>query len=459
MKIIIPPIYERTDQDRDPFDLDSFDRSRFAQNLTRLFERTNDGLVITINSSWGDGKTSFVRLWAERLDKDDQFIPIYYDAFQNDFSNDPFLSIAALIHETLKQKIEHAGGNSRQIEQLQYLKDATKELAIELMLMSSGMLITSMTSGIVSIKGIRDFFAKSWNKLIKGVIDVDVDEKFESHIKAKSSIESYQTQLKKILNFDEEVDDKKIVFFVDELDRCRPDFAVQVIEKIKHLFNINNVFFVLTINKSQLLSTISSVYGVPTKDAFVYLQKFIHVETELPPIHLTGKKNAVEKLTLYLQELATLFELDSIYSENEFEFEKFAEFVSTPYLSLNPRAMERVFSLIALAVGSSNKVFDASNLKVVCIMSALKVGLPELYENWKQGDFNSIPDADYGKRNWEFLKEYFITEKRDTAANIFVVDIVSEICQILDVYKFPAEVSEAEFHVEGKSKAQASTVT
>ena len=74
MRIVVPPIYERLSSVDEPFDLDSFGRSEFARNLTTLFSGTKDGLVITINSKWGDGKTSFVRLWEQQLERNEKFI-------------------------------------------------------------------------------------------------------------------------------------------------------------------------------------------------------------------------------------------------------------------------------------------------------------------------------------------------------------------------------------------------
>lgn len=73
-----------------------------------------------------------------------------------------------------------------------------------------------------------------------------------------------------------------MVFIVDELDRCRPDFAVKVLERIKHLFDINHVIFVLGIDREQLGYVIRSVYG--DIDVENYLLRFIDVDFLLPRI-------------------------------------------------------------------------------------------------------------------------------------------------------------------------------
>ena len=54
---------------------------------------------------------------------------------------------------------------------------------------------------------------------------------------------------------------KKLVFLIDELDRCRPTYAVETIEKIKHLFSVPGIIWVLVMNKEQIESSIQKVYG------------------------------------------------------------------------------------------------------------------------------------------------------------------------------------------------------
>lgn len=63
MKVLIPPIYERLKNEADPLSIEPFGRKTFVDNLTSLFKKTNDGLVLSINAGWGEGKTSFVKLW------------------------------------------------------------------------------------------------------------------------------------------------------------------------------------------------------------------------------------------------------------------------------------------------------------------------------------------------------------------------------------------------------------
>jgi hypothetical protein len=71
------------------------------------------------------------------------------------------------------------------------------------------------------------------------------------------------------------------VVFIDELDRCNPVFAVRLIERLKHFFEIENLVFVLLMNRQQLEGAIKGVYGADT-DAAAYLDKFVHLFFRLP---------------------------------------------------------------------------------------------------------------------------------------------------------------------------------
>lgn len=67
---------------------------------------------------------------------------------------------------------------------------------------------------------------------------------------------------------------QKLIIFIDELDHCRPSFAIEMLERIKHYFDDERVIFVVSLNKEQLIHTITSYYGSGF-DATRYLNKFL----------------------------------------------------------------------------------------------------------------------------------------------------------------------------------------
>ena len=113
---------------------------------------------------------------------------------------------------------------------------------------------------------------KDVSKDASDVISKFIEEKIENHKKEKHNIDSFKTELEQLGKFVDDVQGFPLVIIVDELDRCRPSYAVEVIEKIKHLFSTRNVVFILSVNSSELQKSIKSIYG--DIDAKSYLTKF-----------------------------------------------------------------------------------------------------------------------------------------------------------------------------------------
>lgn len=447
MKIVIPPFHERISSFDNPFDHDVLNRRIFAKNLTRLLSNSDAGLVITINAKWGDGKTTFIKLWETELRKDYYNIPIYYNAFKNDFAGDPFLSIAAKIHEEIKKKFELEGKRYKSYQQLKYFKKTTKRLAKELVKMGFGLTIGSLSSGLINISQLKTWFENSIKKLVFGTLEVNIDEKFESYSNAQSVLKEYQAMLTSLLEPDKQHTNSKsrrIFFFIDELDRCRPSFAVEILEKVKHLFQINNVHFILAINGVQLLSTIANVYGVSKEEANIYLQKFVHFETKFPPINWSGEENQIAFL---ISKLYDDYEIaDIIYTKNTF-VSTLTDLAKPQMLNLNPRAIERILTYIAIAINSCDKDTAKDYAKHFLVMSALKVSESDLYESCKDGKIKGRSQNNAAKY-FEWLKDYYKGEREDEASNVFKVQGLPEACKILDIYEIPKETTYYDTNVE-----------
>jgi hypothetical protein len=106
-----------------------------------------------------------------------------------------------------------------------------------------------------------------------------IEEKFEKYEQDKLTISAYKEELTRYASSQE----KPIVIFIDELDRCKPSFAVSIIERIKHFFDVPNVVFVLLLNREQLEKAVRGVYGSET-DGAAYLGKFVNFFLKLPKV-------------------------------------------------------------------------------------------------------------------------------------------------------------------------------
>lgn len=249
---------------------DLLDRNKDLRNFCRLLQHQQGMSSIAIDGRWGSGKTFFVKQCALLLsstnslsylnqemkekvydsinDKDfienladNKFLAVYYDAWKNDTEEDPVLS---LIYEIIQQ-LDLKGG------------------LIDLDNLSS--VLTSALS-VVTGRDVTDFFNK--------VKDVNLLNNIQEEKKMDAILQKFFV---KALNQKCE----RLLIFVDELDRCRPSFAIKVLERIEHYFVNDRITFVFSMNIEQLQHTIKAFYGNDF-DACRYLDRFFDIRLSLP---------------------------------------------------------------------------------------------------------------------------------------------------------------------------------
>ena len=243
----------------DPFKFDQLDRKTCANtflSLVKLYSTT--GCVIALNGEWGTGKTTFIRMLFQLL-KRDHGHPLYFNAWENDYVSDPLIALLSELKELAPQsnKWDNVVVNGGKIL-TSVLTSAAKTFAKNKLGIDSEV----VTSGINEV-----------GKLLKD----DIDE----FSKQKTTFGDFRKALQCYIA-DNTTEDVPVVFFVDELDRCNPHFSVLVLERIKHLFDIPNIIFVLSVNKKQLGYAIQGYYGSGNIDADNYLRRFIDIEYSLP---------------------------------------------------------------------------------------------------------------------------------------------------------------------------------
>ena len=156
---------------------------------------------------------------------------------------------------------------------------------------------------------------------IDATIDATVEALLKEQIEAEKNLETLKACLKEF------AEEKPIILFIDELDRCRPDYAVDMLEVIKHVFDVENVKVVLVTNTKQLRAAINHRYGVEV-DAQKYLDKFLKYSFALPEVigginYLVRKDNLVT--IIYFHKLirsSPMFNQfkESIYNEYNIDF-------------------------------------------------------------------------------------------------------------------------------------------
>lgn len=65
-----------------------------------------------------------------------------------------------------------------------------------------------------------------------------------------------------------------VVIIIDELDRCRPTYAIKLLEEIKHLFDVAGLIFIFGMHGQQLAHSVNAAYGA-NFDGASYLKRFM----------------------------------------------------------------------------------------------------------------------------------------------------------------------------------------
>ena len=266
---------------------DEFNRKPIAENIIRLLTSPIDLSPMVIDGGWGTGKTEFCQKLIRLMQQQHpDYQPVYIDAFRSDHSGEPLLALLAEIikactpEDTGEQPSEQRKNITRKVAKAagfvmktvakaavgHVLKQNTDDLAEEFQqIMNDGQDADSLAETVTDAAA----------TIASHTIDATVEALLKEQIEAEKNLETLKACLKELAA------DKPIILFIDELDRCRPDYAVDMLEVIKHVFDVENVKVVLVTNTKQLRAAINHRYGVEV-DAQKYLDKFLKYRFALP---------------------------------------------------------------------------------------------------------------------------------------------------------------------------------
>ena len=352
---------------------DIFGRKPFADQLTRIVRALEDPSVLLLDSPWGTGKTTFVKMWRGELAKSE--VPsVYFDAFANDYQEDAFLAVAGQII---------AEAESLAPRQTKILK-TFKRRALETAKIGRASLrvgVRAATAGFVEGEDLEKAageITKDVGDETTNIVDELLKSRLENHNLDRKIFENFKKTLAELAgalsfsgnkknedlgtNSSEGKPSRPLVFIIDELDRCRPSFALEILEKIKHFFSVDRVVFVLVSSLSQLEKAVCFAYG--DIDAHTYLEKFYHLRILFP----IGRPDRPDLgAAKYLHHLQC----------NRYLIEIVEQFSRVHPLSL--RTLERIaaYAKLVEAANPKNALFIPQIVSVLCI---IRVVWPKTYE-------------------------------------------------------------------------------
>lgn len=257
-----------------PFANDLLDRQTIAENLATLVENTTTPYVMSISAPWGQGKTTFIKMWKQLLENRG-FPTVYFDAWSSDYANDPLLSFIGSIEASIRQDDTQAQKALEKVKgTFKKVIRASPKIAMNWALRGG---LHYVTDGEASAKDEIDAAANIAAEL--------VDQEMAQHLTIRQLLDDFGERLSE-LGATLSTDGKPLIILIDELDRCRPDYAVELLERIKHLFAVPNLLIVLSVDIEKLGQSASQIIGFQSANADGYLRRFIDLDYRLPEASL-----------------------------------------------------------------------------------------------------------------------------------------------------------------------------
>ncbi len=369
MKLTIPTI-EILEDEGFSSEADIFSRKEFGERLANIVEKSNGNIVIALDAKWGEGKSTFIKMWQGHIEykRENKIKSIYFDAFENDYQKDPFMTLAAEMYELVKNK-----STAKKDEFRRKAGNTVKSLA-----RGAAKITVRAVSGGILDGSIVDSAEKDISTLLAEQIDGIIADKLQNITQDKLAISKFREYLKEL----SAEEGRPIVFIIDELDRCRPDFALELVEQVKHLFTVPGITFLLIVNRMQLQESVRTRYGSGV-EATLYLQKFVNLWISLPRKSNYHQDNG-EK---YIRYALNLMLDDGEHIENSDVIELISELIM--YLKSSFREIEQILSYFAIFHNmTSSFSYYQPYQTIIAFICYLKVSKPELIYRIENNNIN-----------------------------------------------------------------------
>ncbi len=280
MKVRIQPLEIEVLKEK-PFANDLLERQEFVEILSNLIGNFDGPCVLALDAIWGAGKSTFLKMWTQHL-RNHKFPVVEFNAWETDFSGEPLLALVAELTEGLGQ---YDPSLKQRLQKIRKTLASVANLAIRVF-------PPHLLVHMIPIPG----FAAIAEKGVDALLSSHFGKRLDEYSQARESLHDFRNVLQSL---SESKDGRPLVIIIDELDRCRPSYAIALLEIVKHLFMVDNVVFVLAINRDQLANSIKALYG-NCFNAKAYLERFFDLNLRLPPTQ--GRENFIRaKLEKMLQ--------------------------------------------------------------------------------------------------------------------------------------------------------------
>lgn len=352
------------------FEDDFLDREKASRSLSALVERIEDPLVIALDGRWGTGKSYFLKRWvgAHQKQNGGRALTLYFDAFANDYMSDPLISLLAALTERLP---------AEERSKLDRLK--RNAVGIIKPLLKIGAHVATFGA-----KEQLDELGDAVADAASGEAIAAIDRFWEREESRQHAMAAFRTALSDFVAGAGDGEPTPLVIVVDELDRCRPDYALDVLEIIKHFFAVPQVHFILGVNLVALENSVKARYGVGV-DASAYLQKFVSLTIVLP--ERVGDQYRSTLVTLeYAKRLANDMGLPDLYVDELVEHQLPLIIHQCP---ISIRDMAKILGAVALLPPKAlENNFTYSKRSVLVSMMVARVVRQDIFQRMISAEIN-----------------------------------------------------------------------
>lgn len=283
---------------------DFLKRADEARYLTKYLlarykaKKLENGFVLAVNGDWGLGKSFMIERWSKELEHDGH-PTVMFNSWENDFTPEPLVAFISELNSALSTHFDKMPAAKK--FRREWLSRAKAVLVPSAKVAGLALLKHGAGVGLNDLKALwdtdesagadevddddedEDDESKIDTKELREKLKKVVEDELKSHTNVKQAIKDFKSQLAALVDYlDTEPEVQLPIFvFIDELDRCRPDYAIKLLEGIKHLFGIPGIHFIVATNLPQLAHSVRAVYGEQF-DAERYLKRFFDMEYTLP---------------------------------------------------------------------------------------------------------------------------------------------------------------------------------
>ena len=400
----------------DPFANDAFERKDVVESFVRIVTDLKGPFVIAVDSPWGSGKTTFLKMLQASLENYGHPC-MYFNAWETDFAEDPLIAFVGELDSLLNGFCPEEGERQEAIRSMKRMAGTMARRVVPAA-------IRIATMGAIDV-------GPEIEKLVAEATGALGADAVENYLKDKKIMDNFHEKLNLALSVAQERGKKlPVVIFVDELDRCRPIYAIELLERVKHLFNVESAVFVVALDKTQLGISLGAVYGTGFNST-EYLRRFFDLELRLTQI--SGDK--------FCESLMKRMALDEFFVSRPAQFASGdADNLKTTFrdlsrlFGLGPRAQERCMALLALAMMATPSEQYFYPIQTV-IMAVFRIGAEEIYNKVSRENGSVVSIIEHLKkmtierggveeRIWSILEGYILSmrDRQDPVAEKLLKD-------------------------------------